>query len=114
MEVMRIERALGEPFEVIVLAGATVSEYFGISKATFGTFETPGALTSVACKFLVAHSLGVDFVQCRKGDGTDAAVVVAAGGGYVIPGDVFGHRWCKLSFGTAEAAERAISISLGN
>ncbi len=93
-----------------ILSGQTVSNAIDLFDAELEAIVTPAALTSTTFTFQASPD-GINFFQVTKEDGTPYSVTVAASKYLDIPPRTLsGVRWLKIVAGSAEAADRAITV----
>jgi hypothetical protein len=88
-----------------IAAAGTSSEAFDAGAATAGTFTLPSTFTGSTVQPQFSNNL-------TNWTNVDTAISVAANGTYVIPDAVFKAAFGRLVSGSAEAAERIITLGL--
>lgn len=95
-----------------VASGATVSGALDLGELAVVGIVTPAAITSTAMTFQ-ASADGVTYNQVTTRDGTVYSVTISASKHIVIPpADLCGIRYLKVVGGSAEGADRNITVLL--
>lgn len=83
----------------------TNSEAFDSGNATEGTFSLPGTFTGTTIQPQFSNG-------STNWTNVGSTIAVSANGTYPIPADVFKAKFGRLVSGSAEAAERTITLGL--
>lgn len=90
----------------------TTTEAIFVGDMAWGSVQLPAALTSTALEFTVSND-NSNFASLRDVDGDAiAAITVAAGRCIPIPDEAFNFTYLKIVVGSAEAADRNLSLLL--
>lgn len=95
-----------------VASSGTTTPAFDISDVSFGGWQTPAALTSTSATYVTAMTEGGTYTTLKDSTGATITQTVAASGSYPLPPELFGFAWMKIVLGSAEAADRALSVYL--
>lgn len=90
--------------------GGTTSGAIDIRNASIIGIITPSALTGTAITITVSDSQGGTYVPLRSSGSSAISLTVATGGAYPLSVNVEPWSWMKLVSGSAEAAERSITV----
>jgi hypothetical protein len=101
---------------VTISSGGTTSDAIGIGDYVLGAILTPAALTSTSLTFLAAEAQGGTYRAVYDSDGNQLTATLAASRAIALTGveaDAFApFQWVKLVMGSAEAAERTLTLAL--
>lgn len=96
-----------------IASGQTTSNAINIGDFARGGYRTPAALTGTTFTIQVSHDGSTFNNLAASPANTDAtAQTVGVNKSYHLPADVFQYNFFKIVSGTAEAAARAITVSL--
>ena len=88
-----------------IAAAGTASEVFDAGAATAGSFTLPSTFTGSTIQVQFSNNL-------TNWTNVDTAISVAANGTYLLPDAVFKAAFGRLVSGSAEAAQRVITLGL--
>jgi hypothetical protein len=105
-----------ESRSLTVSSGGTTSAAFGVGDYTIAGVITPSALTSTAITFTASDTFGGTYAPVYDSDGNQVSLSAAASRAIGLSGaeaDALApFKWLKLVCGSAEAADRAITVVL--
>lgn len=103
------------PRTTTILSGATASAAVQLEEASICGIRTPAALTGVALTFTCSDTAGGTFDPVMTAAGAAYTLTVAASRYTVADPLVFlGVKWVKVVSGSAEGADRIITLYVRN